>query len=338
MSCLFCLIAIVVPKGSTIDHICGPRDSYEVTKRILLTSRPIQKGGVAKGDSQQVESSALAPKALINQSDKPQPPSYVTRQEPVGRAQPLATISTTLPWTKNEDGLGSQMPQPVKLASLKDNDDVPMDDAECLEGAGHMDCDMGDSKREGNKQVEPKKTEQEKEPHKLIPVTKEVVTAQASPLKSSSQPASKPLREDLPTEGVKLSEAGAACVPNQKPSAGQKSDEVLVTALNGTLPLAERWQLNLVALGMPPAGQRDQEPKLCTFDQNRMEPRTLRTQPKGTVGNLSRPFAKPIMSMSVPRMPCPVVNQQSDKRNRVPCALTSLATMMILLKMKFIPT
>ncbi len=163
-----CMIAVVVPKGSTIDQVCGPRDSYEVLKRILLPSRPTQEGAVTKCDSPQVESSALAPKALKDESDKSRPPSYVTRQEPVGKVQPLVTASTTLPWTKNEDGLGSQMPQPVKLASLKDNDDVPMDDAECLEGAGYTDYDMVDSKREENKRIEPSKTEQKKEPYKPL--------------------------------------------------------------------------------------------------------------------------------------------------------------------------
>ena len=97
-----CMIAIVVPKGSTIDQICGPRYSYEVIKRIVLTSRPRLKGGGSKGDSQQVESSAFAPKASMNQFEKPRPLSYVTEQGPVGRAQPLAAISTTLQWTQRE--------------------------------------------------------------------------------------------------------------------------------------------------------------------------------------------------------------------------------------------
>ena len=137
-----CMIAVVVPKGSTIDQVCGPRDSYDVLKRILLPSRPAHESVATKCDSPQVVNSALAPKALKGESDKSRPPSYVTRQEPVVKVQPLVAVSTTLPWTKNDDGLGSQMPQPVRLASLKDNDDVPMDDTECLDVAGCTDHDM----------------------------------------------------------------------------------------------------------------------------------------------------------------------------------------------------
>ena len=231
-----CMIAIVVPKGSTIDQICGPRSSYDVIRRIVINNKPRLKSGTPKGNLHQVENGALVPKAAISQSEKSRPLSYVTGREPAGTAQPLAAISTTLQWTKENSQLGSQMPQPVKLASPKDSVDVPMVDAECQEGPCHMDCDTGGDKGDGMKLGELMVARLDKESPKLNPASKDVVTAQASPLKNSSHLIKKPITEDFLNEDNKLRNTSAARMPDRRASACPNTDDVPLTMLHGTCP------------------------------------------------------------------------------------------------------
>ena len=72
------MIAIVVPKGSTIDQICGPRSSYDVIRRIVINNKLRLRSGTPKGNLYQVENRALVPKAATSQSERSRPLSYAS--------------------------------------------------------------------------------------------------------------------------------------------------------------------------------------------------------------------------------------------------------------------
>ena len=167
--------------GSTIDQICGPRE-YDVHKRIPLrcASAPSRMNACAGPPRDMKVDIALNPR----ECNTSQPParSYVNGQTPGGNMRvPSVAVGATAPWTHAGNSLGSQMPKPVKSAVLKNDEDVPMIEAEDPDPPkhAHKDCNETSSKELVN-------AVQVGCDSKTPPISKEIVTAQASPLKRAS--------------------------------------------------------------------------------------------------------------------------------------------------------
>ena len=126
-----CTVALVAPKGSTVDQICGPRDSYDVLKRFPLQCVPAQKRIVTSVDPPKNSNVGIAPKPRDDGAGQQRARSYANGRAPESKVQPPAiVVSPTGPWTQNDNGPGSQMPEPAKSATPKSDEDVPMDEVE----------------------------------------------------------------------------------------------------------------------------------------------------------------------------------------------------------------
>ncbi len=168
-----CTVVLVVPKGSTVDQICGPREPYDVLKRIPLQCAP------APGPSMDMNV-GIAPKPLNGGTSQPRAQSYADGQTPESNVRP--PVSTTVPWTQADNGLGSQMPRPVKSATPKNDEDFPMGEVEGPDQPKNVHKDNNETsyKELGN-------DVQGGSDFKIPPICKEIVTAQASPLKRASR-------------------------------------------------------------------------------------------------------------------------------------------------------
>ena len=124
-----CVVALVVPKGSTVDQVCGPRESYGVMKRIPLRCSSVPKVNCAGVDPPRNMNSQDAINPHGRSSCQPPALSYVDGQMAGKRVQaPTVAISPTAPWTRADNGLGSQLPKPVK-AAVKNDEDALMQEA-----------------------------------------------------------------------------------------------------------------------------------------------------------------------------------------------------------------
>ena len=99
-----------------------------------------------------------------------------------GVQAPRVSVSPTAPWTRVGDGLGSQLPKPVKTAA-KNDEDVLMQEAE--DPGAHMDIQKSSDESTSKK---PDDAEWRGLESKTAAVSSKVVIAQASPLKRISMP------------------------------------------------------------------------------------------------------------------------------------------------------
>ncbi len=163
-----------------------------------------------------------------------QPParSYIDGQMSERRVQaPAVAISPTAPWTRAGNGLGSQLPKPVKAAA-KNDEDILMQEAEDPSSPKTIQksCNEHTSK-------EPEDVELCGHESRIPPVSSKVVISQASPLKRVSMPADGKAKADIPDNPRKHSPSIG--IPNEAqnglPSCTE-AKKVLSVCLNGTFP------------------------------------------------------------------------------------------------------
>ena len=139
------MAVLVVPKGCTIDQVCGPRESYRVLKRFPLQCLPMPN---ANSDGANPLRKMNNPAGIaLQESNAGQPAvlSYVDGQVAGKRIQPPAVIiSPTAPWSRaavkgNEDTVMHEasnlcLHKPISKndtdTALKEPDDVEMGERE----------------------------------------------------------------------------------------------------------------------------------------------------------------------------------------------------------------
>ena len=224
-----CTVALVVPKGSTVDQICGPRDSYDVLKRIPLQCVPAQSRIAAGVDPPKSIDVGIAPKPRDDGAGQPRARTTESKVQP-----PSVAVSPTVPWTQNDNGPGSQMPKPVKSATPKSDEDVPMGE---VEGPDQLKGIGSDKSNNETKHEELGNVVQGCGDAELPPIRKEIVTAQASPLKRASHPVRSQTGGDPSNSSGDQNLLARAADQKQEAPLGLKDcDEPSFVKLNGTLP------------------------------------------------------------------------------------------------------
>ena len=174
-----CTVVLVVPKGSTIDQVCGPRDSYDTIGRIPLKneSKPKMKDVYAGP----INSSEGHGTGVGGDNQCPTPTcSYVdARNCGKGIQSPPVAISPTLPWTCMDDGRDRQLPKPATVAmkqACDQNRQDTFDDISAKPIAVGRDLNG----------KEPEDVEMATQEVTTALVTAKLVTSQASPLRGSA--------------------------------------------------------------------------------------------------------------------------------------------------------
>ena len=118
-----CLLAVVVPKGCTIDQICAPKEGYKVLQRLKLvglnTEETSNRAGAVNGTQDTVRSQASYDQgspALEND----QQACFDDDQRHL-RSEPPPTA----PWPVKPDQVDDQKPKPVKTPPLLHALEVP---------------------------------------------------------------------------------------------------------------------------------------------------------------------------------------------------------------------
>ena len=163
-----------------------------------------------------------------------QPPalSYVDGQMAGKHVQaPTVAISPTAPWTRADNGLGSQLPKPVK-AAVKNDEDALMQEA--------VDPSLPKIVQKNHKESalkEPDDVEMGGQESGIPPISAKVVISQASPLKRISLPADDKTDVDIPDNLSKHGPSGELPGGEQgKPPSDDQGKKVLSVGLNGTFP------------------------------------------------------------------------------------------------------
>ena len=124
-----------------------------------------------------------------------QPPtrSYIDGQMSERLAQaPAVAIGPTAPWTRAGNGLGSQLPKPVKAAA-KNDEDILMQEAEDPSSPKTIQKSCNENTSE-----EPADVDLCGHDSRIPSISSKVVISQASPLKRVSMPADGKAKADIP--------------------------------------------------------------------------------------------------------------------------------------------
>ena len=224
----------------------------------------------------------IAPKPRNDNTSQPLALSYADGRTPGRDVQPPSIgVSTTAPWTQAGNGLGSQMPRPVKSATPKNDEDVPMVEVEDPDPPKNM---HKDSKEVSCK--EPSNAVSGGCDSKIPPICKEIVTAQASPLKRASNSINGRTNADPPNNSCEQNLSARTSDKKQEATPDPKDcDEILLVNLNGTLPPGKPVVPETSLLKNPSAGTSCPGLRAnCTLPRRTMtkeERKTLRSRSSG---------------------------------------------------------
>ena len=86
------MVVLVIPKGCTVDQVCGPRESYRVLKRVPLQCLPVPNANSVGANSLKKMNNPAG--IALHGSNASQPPvlSFSDGQVAGKRIQPPAVI------------------------------------------------------------------------------------------------------------------------------------------------------------------------------------------------------------------------------------------------------